>query len=202
MNASLSPEPDSAPAPSPSAASSAAPPPFAPTTERLRSAPGRSVKLPNDPLAGGEWHDLAAAGRYADALAWVERSGFTEACRRATGEELLQLGDVARLAGNGSRARDAYLAARPKLAGGGRSAYVLGLVAFDNERDYPTAARWFETYLGEQPAGELRREASARRMEAWQAAGDLERARAAARDYLRDYPGGAQAALARTLARP
>jgi hypothetical protein len=199
---SISHDPDSGP-PSASEASSAGAPPAARATERSRSNSGAySSKSLDDPLAGGGWRDLAAAGRYADALALVERSGFGEACRRGTGEELLQLGDVARLAGNGSRARDAYLAARPKLVGGGRSAYVLGLTAFDNERDFPTAARWFETYLAEQPAGELRREASARRMEAWQAAGDRDRGRAAARDYLRDYPDGAQAAMARALARP
>jgi hypothetical protein len=79
---------------------------------------------------------------------------------------------------------------------------VLGIIAFDTDRDYAAAARWFETYIAEQPVGELRREASARRMEAWKAAGDRERARAAAREYLRDYPDGAQGALARTLAGP
>jgi len=100
------------------------------------------------------------------------------------------------------RARDAYLAARDKIPGGGRSAYGLGLTAFDREGDYARAAYWFGVYLDEQPAGELRREAAARLFEAWQAAGDRDKARAAASRYLTDYPSGTQAALARSLADP
>jgi hypothetical protein len=113
---------------------------------------------------------------------------------------LLELGDVARYAGNAKEARQAYMAARGKLPGGGRSAYGLGLLAFDQERDFSGAARWFETYLAEQPEGDLRREASGRAMEAWQRAGARDKARAAAVDYLRQYPHGVEAAVARQLA--
>jgi hypothetical protein len=91
------------------------------------------------------------------------------------------------------------MAARGKLPGGGRSAYGLGLTAFDQERDFTGAARWFETYLAEQSEGDLRREAAGRAMEAWQRAGARDKARVAALGYLQQYPNGTQAPLARQL---
>jgi hypothetical protein len=149
-----------------------------------------------------DWHELARGGRYAEALAAVERAGFAETCGRATGDQLLNLGDVARLAGNAPRAREGYLAARAKLIAGGRSAYGLGLTEFECSHDFRAAARWFQTYLDEQPAGELRREAAARLMQAWQSAGDRGAARAAAARYLRDFPNGPESGSARRLAAP
>jgi transmembrane sensor len=146
------------------------------------------------------WRTLVDTGRYRQALDLVERRGFEEQCRLAPGPDLLDLGDVARFAGDANRARQAYVAARDKLPGGGRSAYGLGLIAFDQERDFAGAAQWFETYLVEQPEGDLRREATGRAMEAWQLAGAGAKARAAAQRYLRLYPNGLQAPLARQLA--
>jgi hypothetical protein len=154
-----------------------------------------STNAPRTP----DWHALASRGKYTEALAAVERAGFTEACQRESGEELLNLGDVARLAGNGPRARDAYRAARAKLIAGGRSAYGLGLTAFECDRDFRAAARWFQTYLDEQPSGELRREATGRLMEACQSAEDRGGARAAAAQYLQEFPNGPEAGVARKL---
>jgi hypothetical protein len=151
-------------------------------------------------LGTDAWRALVDTGRYRQALDLVERRGFEEQCRLALGPDLLDLGDVARFAGDANRARQAYVAARDKLPGGGRSAYGLGLIAFDQERDFSGAAQWFETYLVEQPEGGLRREATGRAMEAWQLAGAGAKARAAAQRYLRLYPNGLQAPLARQLA--
>lgn len=145
------------------------------------------------------WQKLAAAGDFRRALEMVEREGFEAECKRASGEDLLILGDAARLTGNSARSSQAYLCARGKLPAGGRSAYGLGLLAFDRERDFAGAAQWFDLYLREQADGKLRREAEGRLMEAWQRAGDEAKARAVASQYLRDYPNGTHAPLARQL---
>jgi transmembrane sensor len=159
-----------------------------------------SPRPPSGALQSDAWRAVAVTGRYREALELAERGGFDERCRRSGGAELLELGDVARYAGNAKEARQAYLAARGKLPGGGRSAYGLGLTAFDQDKDFAEAARWFEMYLTEQTGGDLRREAAGRAMEAWQRAGALDRARAAALEYLRMYPQGVQSPLARQLA--
>jgi TolA-binding protein len=148
----------------------------------------------------GSWQRLATSGKYADALDAVEHLGFDAECERASGQDLLLLGDTARLAGRTARARAAYLAARKKLPEGDRTAYGLGLLAFDQQKNFGEAARWFRAYLGEQPQGSLRREALGRLMEALQRSGDTGGAHRVAQEYLDKYPAGAHAALARRLA--
>ncbi len=149
--------------------------------------------------AAPAWRKLASAERYDEALAAAERGGFAGECRRRDASELLILGDVARLAGSPARAEQAYAAARAKRGAADRSAFGLGLVAFDQRRDYRGAATWFATYLREQPRGPLSEQAEGRVMDAWQRAGEPVRAREAAQGYLTRYPRGAYADLARRL---
>lgn len=145
------------------------------------------------------WQTLASLGKYREAVAAAEKTGFDAECRRASGQELLALGDAARLSGATERARQAYTVARTKLPSGGRASYGLGLIAFDQRGDFADAAHWFEAYLSEQPSGALRAEATGRLMEALERAGQSQRARQVAEQYLARYPSGAQASLARKL---
>ena len=153
-------------------------------------------------IAPRSWQALGSSGHYQEALSVAEKSGFTKACRTLGAAGVVQLGDVARLAQNVARAEEAYHAARRRFPSADRAAFGLGLIAFDQRRDFRTAARWFDTYVREYPRGPLAREAAGRAMESWHRAGDKELAARAAVDYLRQAPSGPYAPLARQIAAP
>jgi ferric-dicitrate binding protein FerR (iron transport regulator) len=162
------------------------------------SSAARSLRTAPLPAASDEtWRRLAIAARYPEALRAVERIGFDASCRRLGAEDLVLLGDVARLAGKPARAEKAYLTARSRFPALDRPLFALGLTAFEQRHDYGRAAAWFEQYLQHYPGGALTREAAGRALESWRRAGETDRARQAARDYLARYPSGPHAALAR-----
>jgi transmembrane sensor len=147
------------------------------------------------------WKQLAQGGRYADALAAAEAEGFDAVCRHASAADLVLLGDAARFAGSPKRAQQAHELVRARAPGtheAAMSAFTLGRIAYDR-RTYRDAARWFESYLREDPSGSLAREAAGRLIEAEKAAGDLAAARESASAYLAKYPAGPHAGLARTI---
>ena len=109
---------------------------------------------------------------------------------------------MARLSGNSGHALRAYEGARARFPGTGfaaNAAFSMGRVYFDQLDAYADAARSFATYANEQPAGPLLREALGRQMEALSRAGDRAGAARAAERYLRLYPNGPHAPLARTF---
>ncbi|HVY29537.1 MAG TPA: FecR domain-containing protein [Polyangiaceae bacterium] len=187
--------PDGVARPEPTAASSGR----LPEAASDATSPAAPTLAPSSATAAPLWRSLAAAGKFREALAAAERAGFEGECRRASGADLLALADAARLSGSAARAEQAYAAARGKLPGGGRASYGLGLVAFDQRGDFLRAARYFESYLREQPGGSLRAEATGRLMEAWQRAGHVSEARHVAEQYLSRYPQGPQSARAKQL---
>lgn len=164
------------------------------------SAP--AVSRTSRPATGDAWRKLAAAARYPEALRAAEDAGFEAECRRVDRDGLLLLGDVARLARAADRAELAYRTARRRFPHSDRPAFALGLVAFEQRRDFAAAASWFETYLRRFPSGALAREASGRLIEALERGGDRPRARQAAQAYLERYPEGPHATLARRIATP
>jgi hypothetical protein len=148
------------------------------------------------------WQSLAREGRYAEAFAIVDASGFTEValhCDRAT---LDRLADTARLAKHPAQAKEAYGIMRDRFPGtpeAARAAFKLGRHIADHSGDPKLAAKWFRTSLAEAPRGSFADQARGRLVQALTAAGDHEAARAAARDYLDHHPKGAHAKLARSL---
>jgi hypothetical protein len=163
----------------------------APTQVRAPAAPPASAEATQE--ADG-WQAKYRSGEYAAALAAAEREGFDAVVARSGPADLADLADTARLSGSTGRARQALLALRQRYAGtsgAARAAFLLGRME--------GAPRWFETYLGEEPAGPYAPEASGRLMVAYRDTGDLVRARASARQYLARYPQGAYAEFARSL---
>ena len=75
--------------------------------------------------------------------------------------------------------------------------FSLGRMAFENRHDYAAAAGWFESYVQLFPHGPLVREAAGRLLEARLKTGNGAQARQAAASYLRTFPNGPHAALAR-----
>jgi hypothetical protein len=146
--------------------------------------------------AGPSWLSLERSGKHAEAIAAAERIGFSRIYETAAADELLDLAHAARLSGRADVDRRALLACRNRFRGGpaATAAYFLGTMSAPAE-----AARWFETYLEEQPKGMLAREAAGRLIESYQRAGDGTSARSAATRYLATYPNGPQAALARQV---
>jgi ferric-dicitrate binding protein FerR (iron transport regulator)/TolA-binding protein len=159
-------------------------------------------RAPAPASAADDWKSLAERGRYAEALRMAEARGYASLCRRLDPASLLRLAEVARFAGTPARAEQALTSLRGRFPGKRESAiaaYTLGRNAFDQKRAFGEAARWFETYLEEQPRGPLSREAQGRLIEALQRAGRTAPARSAARRYLERYPRGPHADIATRL---
>ncbi|HXU07129.1 MAG TPA: FecR domain-containing protein [Polyangia bacterium] len=150
-------------------------------------------------LADAEWRTLETRGKFKEALASAIGDGFDEGCLRLPADDVAKLGEIARLAGDVKRAEYAYQALNrrfpsttPPLA-----LFGLGKVAFDQHRDYASAAKWFGLYLKRFPKGSLAREASGLLLVSRIKAGDNAGARDAADDYLQSFPDGPHAKLAR-----
>ncbi|MBI5534812.1 MAG: FecR domain-containing protein [Deltaproteobacteria bacterium] len=148
------------------------------------------------------WNELAASGQHREAVEAAEREGYDSVLASAGEGDLMLLGDAARFSGRAARSIQAYQAVRRRFPGSERAAhaaFLMGKVNADLFRNPGMAARFFDTYLAEQPGGAFAREASGRLIEARRNSGDSAAARNAARRYLRLYPQGPHAALARTV---
>ena len=148
------------------------------------------------------WREPLAAGRLLEGLRAAERANFAEVCRTATAKELLALADAGRFFGPPQRAVTALGALRQRFPGSmdaAMASFTLGRIAFEKQHAYADAARWFESYLVEQPSGPLMGDAFGRLMEARHRAGDTAGARASAEQYLRRFPEGPYASEARGI---
>jgi transmembrane sensor len=160
------------------------------------------VPAQNAAPAAPSWQSLAKQSRFADAYSLVASDGFESAVSRASLAELALLGDTARFAGRPVEALSAYQALRSRAAGSAsakQAAFSIGRVHFDQRAAYAEAARWFRTYLAEQPGGPFAREAEGRLMESLARSGDRAGARRAAERYVEKYPSGPHARVARQL---
>jgi transmembrane sensor len=151
------------------------------------------------------WRELAKGNHYREAMDAAEVDGFDGLVDSAAADDLLLLADVARFSGKSARAAEAFTAARRRFPGSSvaaKAAFQLGRLAFDHGRAYAEADRWFSNYLAEQPGGTFAEEALGRLVECREASGGPGAARETAERYLKAYPTGPHAELARRLTEP
>lgn len=171
-----------------------------PASHARRAEPVAAHAAPSP--SGADWRAEAARAQYREALAAAVLEGWRAECSRLGADDLVLLGDVARLAGDLDRAEEAYRSARRRFPEADRPTFALGLIAFEGRHNYRQAGELFAGYLRSFPRGPLAREAAGRLIESRLKAGDDLAARQAAASYLHDFPGGPHAALAKRTVGP
>jgi hypothetical protein len=147
------------------------------------------------------WRALYKDAHYEAGLAAAEREGFEEICARGSVEDVINLGELARLAHNYNRAELAYRAANRRFSSPPRAVIALGRLELDQHNNPAAAARWFDEYVKRFPRGEFVREAAGLLLESRLKAGDNAGARDAAESYLQHFPNGPYAKKANGLVR-
>jgi tetratricopeptide (TPR) repeat protein len=110
--------------------------------------------------------------------------------------ELLDLGNAARRAGDVAGATHAYeelLAAHPSDPRAGLAAFELGRLRMDRLGDVSGAISALQKAVALAPGAGFREDAMARLVDAYAAAGSLDRCRSAQAAYLKSYPSGVHA---------
>ena len=149
------------------------------------------------------WQSLARSGNYAAALANAREAGMADLRAALSADDMLLLANTARYAGDLKTARSTFLKLRQRYPGHSAArlaAFSLGRLASDSQIDNADAVYWFRIFLQESPRGDLAAGARARLMSALLRQGDQMGARAIARDYLTNHPGGPHVETARSLA--
>jgi transmembrane sensor len=111
--------------------------------------------------------------------------------------ELFDLGNAARRAGDAAGAARAYeqlLEQHPRDARAGLAAFELGRLRMDRLGDVHGAIQALQRAVALAPGAGFREDAMARLVDAYSAAGAMERCRSARSAYLESYPSGVRAA--------
>jgi hypothetical protein len=158
---------------------------------------GKTARASVERLAPEDWRSLARRGRYQQAFKMLERDP-SKVLNRV--DDLLLAADVMRLSGRPKRAvgfLERVLTSHRRDPRADLAAFTLGRVYLDELGRPLQAAKAFRTAgRGSSPLAE---ESLAREVEAWSRAGELERARQAAVQYVRKYPKGARVEVVRAF---
>jgi hypothetical protein len=147
------------------------------------------------------WPELVRGGKFDRVVEAARARGLEATLASASAAELRALADAARYGGEAALAERTLGTLRARFGGSRDAAYAALLLGRIRESagDLGGADRWFETYLGEAPNGELAADALAGRMRLAAARGGGEAARTLALEYLRRYPRGVHAARAKQI---
>ncbi len=160
-----------------------------------------SKVVPRD--ARQNWASRVSRGEYAAVLREAEAEGVPQVMARVSAEELLALANAARFLGRVEIGREGYTVLRRRFPGTQMASLAAFLMGRLMESGSPGEARqWFERYEREAPAGPLAAEAMGRRMLLLRDRGGRFEAERLAEEYVRRYPDGAYAGVARKIAAP
>jgi hypothetical protein len=176
----------------------------APSSPGLRSARPAAPPAPPSGASHGDgaaWAARVSRGDFAGVLESAERRGIDRTLAEAPLADLGALADAARYARRPDVARPALAAERARFPGSlpaRDAAFFLGGLA-EGDGDAAAALDWYETYLRESPDGAYAAQALGRTIALVQQLRGNDDARTRAGEYLRRFPGGAYAPVARKL---
>jgi hypothetical protein len=159
---------------------------------------GSSNALPKEHRAS--WSERMASGALQSIVDEAIEHGIEATVLERTSEELEVLEAAARYQKRPDIARRALLAQRARFAGSSRAkeaAFLLGRIA--EVGDGVAAHEWYERYLTEAPDGAFAAEAMGRNMVVSNRIFGVDRARPLAETYLKRWPTGPHAQLARSI---
>jgi transmembrane sensor len=166
-----------------------------PEAPAVREPVAAAPRAPRAEPSAQSWRDYALKGDYEKAYADLNQRG--RGAVRDEPADLMLAADVARLSSHPGetvaplrKLCDVY----PSDKRAPVAAFTLGRVLLDDLGRATEAAAVFEKARVLWPTGPLAEDALAREIEAWKRAGNGERMRALADQYLRQYPSGRHAA--------
>lgn len=139
-----------------------------------------------------------------EALAELPGGIHGEAERVSSAKTMLDLADVARFTKHSSDTRKLLERTRerfPNSHEASEAAFALGRLAADGGSP-AKAAKWFELYLDERPAGSFAGDALGRLIDCYDALGQTAEAKSAAKRYLASHPKGPHASKAEKFFTP
>jgi hypothetical protein len=196
-----------APSAGPTAAASAvhggAEPAPAPTEEPVSGAPSELTppRPALSPTSFEPWSTLVARGQFETVVAKAGERGTRECEASCSAADLKALADAARYTGRSAMAEGALRALRARFGSakeGRAAAFLLGRM-YEARGALGDAGRWYDTYLGELPSGDLAAEALAGKMRVVQSTSGRAAAEPIARKYLSLYPNGVHVETARGI---
>jgi len=165
------------------------------------SAPRRSTATGPSPRS---WSKLVASGEFNTVLALASQRGITRCVGSCSASDLSALADAARYSGQSDLAEQGLRALRARFASepeGRAAAFLLGRLR-EAQGAASDARTWYETYETETPDGAYAAEALAGKLRMTIELEGRTAAVSIAREYLRRYPSGVHADMARGVLGP
>lgn len=174
-----------------------------PSTQEIEVAAASGKSVTGGAQVAATWEGQVRRGEYSAVLRDAERRGIPLVLATASASEILALANAARFSGRTSLGRDAFKTLRQRFAGSPAAtsaAFLLGRVM---ETSAPQEARrWYERYEQEAPKGSLVAEAMGRRLILTQSMGNRGELQRLAEEYVRRFPDGPYAGVARKIVAP